>query len=76
MLLNVVLSRITDDNFDKNTAYSIECMDNNLLTVHANHKEVMLGLSDPDFIICFGITEEDILKLGYDINCLVCRDTD
>ena len=64
MLLNVVLSRITDDNFDKNTAYSIECMDNNLLTVHANHKDVMLGLSDPDFIICFGITINELHNMG------------
>lgn len=81
MPLNVVLARTTDEFFSKNEAYSIGSVSNGCMRILVpdavlGTKSVLVDMISSDYITCFGITEDEITKLGYDISTLVYREGD
>lgn len=69
-IMNVVIpKKDCDENgifYAKGVAYNIDLMDGNMVTFHVPYgKSITIGLSDPDFLICFGITQKELLDMGY-----------
>lgn len=67
--MNVVIPRV-DCNEDgifyaKNVAYNIDLMNDNMVTFGVPYgKQYTIALNDPDFIICFGITINELHNMG------------
>lgn len=68
--MNVVIPRVgcNEDGifYAKNVAYDIDLMNGSMVTFGVPYgKQYTIALTDPDFIICFGITFKELHDMGY-----------